>query len=324
MSKPTITIVGSAAVEVYAVSRHLKPEMHERRELIVLSNENTVWLDNSIADVGGGGLIAAITMARQKLQPQLVAKLGADLFGRLILDTCDEEAISTKHIVKDNKHHTDTTVHLTMTGKAQTLLQFAGSHIALAAKQLSLPAANQLYIATLPGDLKQLKSLIDWSKKHSAAVAIHPNNVDTLNSSKLIGLLEQCDQVFINRDELNMLLGGYYEPIEALAYAYRHGLGNLVLYDGLEGNYVLQGGLITASAAYKKAKPLESTGAEDVFCAAYLAAQMAGETVARCLSLATAQAVASMAVVGVRGGIMRHPLVKDIRTKQYILQESRA
>ncbi|MBI2798170.1 carbohydrate kinase family protein [Candidatus Saccharibacteria bacterium] len=318
-----LIVLGSSAMDVFAVSRRLKPEKHDRHELIVLPSEQILWLDNAIHDVGGGGLIAAVLCARQGLKPALVSKLGADIFARTIEQILSEEKVGLDHIVTDRKHHTDNTIRLTVNGKHQTLLKYQGSYISLTPREIKMPKVKKgwLYIATLPAEYKTLRTAVNWAKQHKLNVAIHPNNVHTLKSNRLWSLLAECDLVILNRDELSMLLGGYYSATEGLVAAHQHGLKKLALYDGLEGSYYMNENNIFHAPAYKKTKPLEITGAEDSFAAGLLAATIAGETVAKCLALAGAQAAASLSVVGGRSGILRKPLVKEQKLKHFVISD---
>lgn len=322
--KYDLIVLGSSAMDVFAVSRRLKPEKHERRELIVLPSEHTLWLDNAIHDAGGGGLIAATLAARQGLHPALVSKIGADIFAKTVVQVLDEEGIASDYIVQDRKHHTDSTVHLTVSGHNQTLLSYQGSYISLLTKELKFPKLSKgwLYIATLPAEYKMLRSIVNWAHEHKLKIAIHPNNVHTMKSNRLWPLLAECELVIMNRDELCLLLGGYYKPTDALIAAHQNGLSRLALYDGLQGSYYLEGLNIFSAPAYKKIKPLEQTGAEDGFAAAFVTAVIQNEPAPRCISLASAQAIAAMSVVGGRSGILRKPLVKDLKIKRFVITPS--
>ncbi len=316
-----LIVLGSSAMDMFAVSRRLKPEHHERRELLVLPSEHTLWLDNAIHDVGGGGLIAATVCARQGLQPALVTKIGADIFGKAIVQSLGEDNIALDYVVEDRKHHTDSTVHLTASGQHQTLLSYQGSYISMTAKELKMPALRKgwFYIATLPADYRMLRAAVKWAHDHKLKVAIHPNNVHTIKAKSFWPLLAECDLVIMNRDELCLLLGGYYKPTDALVAAQQNGITNLALYDGQEGSYYLEGAKILSAGPYKKVKPLEDTGAEDSFAAAFVAAMVVDESPSRCMSLASAQAVAAISVVGGHSGILRKPLVKDLHTKSFVI-----
>jgi sugar/nucleoside kinase (ribokinase family) len=322
MTKPLV-IYGASRAEVFAVSRRMKPEKHERRKLIVFEQGNDVWLDNAIVEVGGGGLIGAMVAMRQGIKPTLVSKIGNDTVGRMILASLDGDHISTEHIIQDSKHHSDMTVHLTMTGREQTLLRFNGSFLSLYSKNTVLPKVSRgyLYIATLPPELSQLKALLHWADRQHMTTIVRAHDVHLVRSHKLMDLLAQAQMVIMNRDELSLLLGGYFEAKELIARAYNVGLRNVAIFDGLEGYFVLTDTVAIEMAGNKKIKPLETTGVEESFAAMYVSALVQGQSPEQSLLLAAAQADVAMTVVGTRSALLRKPVVKARKLKQYQLQD---
>lgn len=321
MTKPLV-IYGAALAEVFAVSRRMKPQRHERRKLIVFEQGHDVWLDNAIVEAGGGGLVSAMVAARQGIKPTLVSKVGKDTIGRMVLDILNDEKITTEYLSQDPKHHSDMNVHLTVSGKDQTMLRFNGSFLSLYGKNTVMPKQSRgyLYIATLPPELSQLKALIAWGKQHSMTIVIHVHDAHLVKSHKLMDILQQAELIIVNRDELSLLLGGYFEHKELLARSYNVGLRNVVIYDGLEGNMVLSETIAIELSGNNKLKLLEHTGAEDSFGAMYVSAMMLGKSAEEALHMAAAQAEAALAVVGTRSALLRKPVVKPRKLKHYQLQ----
>ena len=322
MTKPLV-IYGASRAEVFAVSRRMKPEKHERRKLIVFEHEHDVWLDNAIVEVGGGGLIGAMVATRQGIKPILVSKIGNDTVGKMILSSLEDDNIASNHIVQDSKHHSDMNVHLTMSGREQTLLRFNGSFLSLYNKNTILPKVSRgyLYIATLPPELTQLKALLLWANQQHMTTVIRAHDVHLVKSHKLMDLLSQAHMIIMNRDELSLLLGGYFESKELIARAYNVGLRNIAIFDGLEGYFVLSETIAIEMAGNKKIKPLENTGVEESFAAMFVSALVLGRSPEQSLLIAAAQADAAMTVVGTRSALLRKPVVKARKLKQYQLQD---
>jgi sugar/nucleoside kinase (ribokinase family) len=70
---------------------------------------------------------------------------------------------------------------------------------------------------------------------------------------------------------------------------------------------------------FRKTTPLDMTGASDVFAASYSAAIFQLKSVPEALTLASANAVSVMSVMGARAGILRKPALRTLKAKTSIL-----
>ena len=75
-------VVGSASVDIYAISRFFSRQKNQNQ--IVLDHGSQLWLDDSVQEPNGAGLLSAMVFARQGLETHLVTKTGTDVFSEII------------------------------------------------------------------------------------------------------------------------------------------------------------------------------------------------------------------------------------------------
>jgi|GEM_PF-1763196 len=314
-------VVGSASIDIYAVSRFFKHQKDQ--DQIVLDHNSQLWLDDSVQEASGAGLLSAIVFARQGLKTHLVTKTGADFFSKIINAVAEKEAITLNSNHESNKRHTDTTIHLSSGGSDQTNLHFTGSFTSLSKQDCSqLPAVlNWLHIATLPDEKSVLLHLLKVAKASQAKISINPRFVDSIASKTLLKTLAQCDLVVLSADEACILLGQHLQ-LEELAIATASlGLPHLVIYDSKQGAVAIENGKIYNADQKSHNTENDSTGAEVVFSAGYCCEYAKSSDITLALTFGLAQAYSVQTVAGATSAILQKPALEPLQVEEDLLKE---
>lgn len=314
-----VLVFGSTGYDIFAVSKHFKAQSEgSMQQSIVLDHPSQIWLDNCISEPGGNALLAAIALSRQGIEPQLVSVIGADGIGKALRSIIKEESISDAFLSSTAAHNTDTHIHITSAGADQTILHYTGAF--LSTTKSDVLALEQkfswLHIADIPADKKVLQALLKLAKENNAKVSINPRYVHTYHSSWLLKVLKSCDWVFLNRDEASLLLGGYFTLSEAAEKLQASGIQNGVVFDDVDGSATFTAGMNYVAELYANSKILEPSGAEAVFCAAFVSSVIEQQPIETCITHASAQACSVRSVVGARAAILQKPALRKLTIKQ--------
>lgn len=317
---PSIGVVGASCIDIFAVSKLFKPHLHDRTKQIVVDYGSNLWLDNAIHEPGGGGLLAAIVAARQGYVTNLLTKTGSDPFSQIIQKVLKDENVILLG-TETPKHHTDTTIHLTSEGSDQTVLHYNASFLSLDKSDCKLipHSLTWLHLASLPAEKSVLIHIFKLAEKSGIPISLNLQFVHTLPPKLILKVLRRCNIVIINRDEASVLLGSYCTATQAAEKLHEHGVDHVVVYDGLESSTVIADNTFFTTSSYRNTKPLETSGAEEVFAAAYVVDYLENQNVERALTHASAQACSVLTVAGARAGILKRPVLEPMTIEAKII-----
>lgn len=315
-------VIGSSAIDIFAVSKFFSSQKTDEHSLINFEHGSQIWLDNAIYEVGGNGLLAAITIARQSNKVDLFTKISSDIFGKTLEATAKEEKISLKGDYVSAKQHTDTTIHMSSSGKDQTQLLFAGSFSDFSKK--SLPPykndINYLHITNITSDKNLLIKLVKWCNKNNVKLSANLQYINVIPTRLLLRFFKQCNVVILNHDEACLLVGGFCSAMQAAQKLFEQGISHCVIFgDKAESVTCIDGKIFSASINIKS-NTLEYTGVEAVFAAAYIEEYYKSSDVKKSLTRAITQAVSVMTIFGARSGILYNPVRKEMNVRVYSLE----
>jgi len=312
-----VLVFGSTGYDIFAVSKHFKGQTDGQAQSIVFDHPSQIWLDNSISEPGGAALLASITLARQGIETQLLSTIGADGLGKALRAIVREEHIQDTALAQTAAHSTDMHIHITSSGRDQTVFHYMGAFLSSNKQSVGKLTSHfqWLRIADIPADKKVLQALLNLADKTGAGVSINPRFVHTYHSTWLLKILQRCAWVFLNRDEASLLLGGYFSLEEAAEKLQAAGIVSGVVYDDYDGCCVFTGGQRYRAGLYGKSKTLEPSGAESVFCSAFLASVLLNESLEASITHASAQASSVRSVVGSRAAILQKPALRKLTIK---------
>jgi ribokinase len=228
--------------------------------------------------VGGSAANVAIGARRLGLQTGLIAKVGLDSFGRMVVDELMSEGVDISGLRISTTLPTGFSIVVRDSEGRILIYGFKGASEDLTIKDVDkelLQNTRYLHIASLRPDttLEILKMLEGGSKP---VVSWDPGRVLALSGlSKLRPIISLVDIVSVNKREITYITGeeNYVRAAEELR---RLGPKIVIVKRGGEGVYVLSDSAVVDMPAFPPEKIVDTTGAGDAFIAGFYSALKRG------------------------------------------------
>ncbi len=271
--------------------------------------------------LGSATAICAVALSRLGLRTAMVARVGADDYGRFCIGRLRDEGVDVSGVVIDPAAATGLTVAITYPSD-RLLLTLPGAMRSLTAgdvKPAQLDRARHLHVSSYflqHGLQPGLTGLFDAAHARGLTTSLDtgwdPNGewlADTLRAT-----LAKVDVVLPNESELTRLGGSADLGLAAAALlecgakqvAVKRGAAGATLYDRRT----------EISVAGFPARPVDTTGAGDNFNAGFLFGLLAGWPAERSLRLGNACGAMSVHVIGGVGGYGGMPDVEAFMAEQ--------
>lgn len=244
---------------------------------------------------GGDTANTAVAAARQGAMVGYICALGDDLFGQAFIDLWHQEAIDTQAVVRNPQANTG--IYLVQPHGEQRNFTYYRQHSA--ASQFSaadlpldyIKQARHMHVSAISQAISQSMqeatlAALKYAQSQGLGTSYDTNLRLTLWASKeqawqcMQTAMAYTDTLFPSLDEITLLTGiSDKDAIIDLCLALGPSL--VVLKCGAQGAYL---GTPTQrlSIPAVETKAVDSTGAGDAFAGAFLAAQLAGASLAEC------------------------------------------
>ncbi|MDT9681433.1 PfkB family carbohydrate kinase [Streptomyces sp. TRM76323] len=213
-------------------------------------------------------------------------------------------------LVRDAEAPTGTVVALVdgQAGGERTFLTDSGAVLRLAPADFSprlldgvahLHLSGYLFFAATSRDTAVLATAA--ARERGVPVSVDPAStgfVGALGVDRFLGAVAGADVLFPNADEAALLTGLPAPEAAAAALSRRHRLVAITL--GPEGALVAEAGAVVARVPAPRVRPVDTTGAGDAFAGGFLAARLAGATVAEAAAAGCRAGAEAVTVVGGR------------------------
>jgi ribokinase len=231
---------------------------------------------------GGQAANVAAGIAAHGIATTLVGRVGADVFGRRVMDELAADSLELSVSV-DPVLPTGVCVVLVDPAGERTMLPDAGANDALGTEPFPahlLDAAAVLYVSGYallrPGSRPAALAAIDAARRHGCAVAVDLASAAPLadvGAEAVLGWVGAPTLLLANTDEARVLVPGGAD--DELAHALARRSGEAVVTHGA-GGASWSDGRARAHVPASAVAVLDSTGAGDAFAAGLLAARARG------------------------------------------------
>jgi ribokinase len=247
---------------------------------------------------GGKGANTAVAAAKLGARVSLLAAIGDDTHGRMLLKSLREAGVDVTEIQWSDRPTGVAYIFVTPDGE-NSILVSPGANSALSADDLTIPAAKVL-VASLEVPLQTIEHAVAVAAERGIRAVVNVSPPAQLSEATLATL----DPIVVNEHEAAELLAGDSDPRRLLELGPRSAVITL----GASGALVVeQGGVQTVEAPSVEA--VDTTGAGDAFTGA-LAAQLAqGAELVQAARFAVKVAAIS---VTRRGAQPSYPTVADL------------
>jgi len=267
--------------------------------------------------MGGSCCIFAAQTAKLGLRVAILGRVGADYFGKLIVDTLAEARVDTRFIEVDADLRTGITVHLVQ-GDDRAMLTHMGSLNTLTVDDVTdeiLASARHLHYGSLylqTGLLPHWIDILGRAKHLGLTVSLDTNwDPDERWDHDLDRAYPYIDVLLPNEQEA-MYLSGQDTYAEAIARL-RKLVPLLVVKRDIAGAVAWQGEREFAQSVFEANEGGDGIGAGDSFDAGFLAGWLNGLPLASCLSIACE---CGRGVAGGVGGVAGQPRQLDLTSVQ--------
>ena len=247
---------------------------------------------------GGSAVNVAIDVARLGGRSLVVAKIGFDGFGRIVVDELLKERVGVAGLRIDPARPTGFSLVAISRGGEIVIYSHKGAAEALEPGELpgdAIASARILHVASLRLDTsieaarlaREAGTLVSWDPGRRLA---------RLGLDRLRDMVSLSDVVLLNRREASMLTGR--PPEEAARLIASLGPRLVVVKLGPEGALAYAEGRLIRVPALRPERVVDTTGAGDAFAAALLLKLARGSSVGEALLYASAAAGLKVARLG--------------------------
>lgn len=316
-AKFDLLTIGDCTVDIFTFPD--KAEIHcqlhdDKRCELCLSAADKVSSKGFSLTFGGNAANVAVGASRLGLKVGVYTHVGADLFGKEILENFKKEKVDTSLVEVDKDQVTNVNV----------IISFAGERTILTAhrpRRYLVPSvyAPWVYFSSLaPGHDYFHAPFVRYIHEHRVKLAFNPGSYQIKEGLAAYGQLLKITEVLIlNREEAGRLLGldhALKTEKEILSRLRDLGPRIVVVTDGPQGAYAFDGyEFIFQPATAVKAK--ERTGAGDAFSCGLVSALVLGKPVKEALKWGTLNAESVTQVVGAQGGLLSRKKLESLVKK---------
>jgi sugar/nucleoside kinase (ribokinase family) len=292
-----LLVVGDLNADLVLRGGDVVPAFGQREQLV----------DHAELVLGGSGAIVAVGAAKLGLDVAMVACVGDDALGRVMVETLSEAGVDVSAVIRDSEAPTGVSVGL-VRDDDRSMLTATGALARLRAEDVPtelLDRARHVHVSS--------PFLQDGLRPGLAELTVH-----TRSSSLDPGwdprerwdvALAPFDVLLPNAQEALALAGREDGDVEAAAHELERGRTLVVVKLGPDGALAVhEGETIWANAPPVDA--VEGTGAGDSFDAGFLAARLNGDDVAEALALGCACGALSTRRAG---GTAAQPTLEEAR-----------
>jgi ribokinase len=242
--------------------------------------------------LGGKGFNQAVAARRLGADVTVIGRVGDDEFGRMFLAALDDEGIDRRAVSVDPRDGTGVASIIVEPDGTNTIVQAPRANLNTTAEQVERAVGDT--DATFDAALFQLElsdvaveAFVDRCSKDVQSLVFNPATIVPFDRA----LLRAVDVVVANETEARRILGNdvrpTFDPLTAPAGIASLGAQTAVVTVGRRGAAAVSNNASFHSPAFK-IDAVDTTGAGDAFCAAFVVRQAEGAGLADALRFANA------------------------------------
>ena len=340
-----ILTVGGAMIDTIAIIDSDRIErmtmLNADSSFLLLEEGRKTEAEEVSTHPGGGGVNAAVAMARLGMDVALLAKLGTDARAEAILARLTQEGVSSRWTSRDARAPTGASVLVSSHDRNAAIFTFRGANTLLQVEDLrdEAFAVDLVYIANLSNQSADcFPAIVKRAKAHHAPVAANPGPRQlSARGQAFLENLSAIDILMLNRTEADLLVpslvarageggptlalapgeevpalaarglvgGGFEMGLAAFFRALeRLGPKHIVITDGARGAFVASTAEILFAPALEP-RVVGTAGAGDAFGATFATYVMLGKPIDDALRAATINSASVVGHIDTQTGMLR-------------------
>lgn len=304
-----IISIGDATIDTFLFLNYLEIQEVRGDKKALFNWGDKLPVDSMYKTVAGNAANNAVGSARLGLNTAFYTVFAHDMGGREILHKMQKEGVSTRYIIKNDKHGTNASTVLCYEGE-RTIFVY---HEHREYKLPNFLPAHWVYLTSMGKGFEKIYSdLVKYIDKYDVKLAFNPGTYQLLGGVKANRtILKHTDLLCLNVEEAEGWVGEA-ENVEALCRRLSElGPKAVVITDGEKGaySYSAEGFYFIEKFPGKR---VEATGAGDSFATAYVAALCHGLPHAEALKWGPVNAASVVGLIGPQAGLLSK---KDIENR---------
>ncbi|MCX6797022.1 MAG: carbohydrate kinase family protein [Candidatus Doudnabacteria bacterium] len=297
-----IISIGDATIDTFLFVRELDIREEGGSKKAVMNWGDKLPVDKLYRTVAGNAANFAVGSSRLGLNAAFYSVLAHDTGGREIVHKMEKEGVSTRYIIKNDKHGTN----------ASTVLSYKGERTIFVYhehRKYDLPnftRADWVYLTSMGEGFKKIyKDLASYIDKYDVKVGFNPGTFQLrVGPEAHKEILERTDVLSLNMEEAQSWVGeDLRDPEELCKRLTKLGPKAIALTDGRRGAYSYS----DEGFYYIEEFPgerIEATGAGDSFTTAYIAALVYGLPHSEALRWGPVNAGSVVRQIGPQAGLL--------------------
>jgi len=296
-----VVCVGNATIDVFI---HLKGKVRNGNLLLPVGAKQEV--DSIFYGTGGGATNTAVGFRRLGLHSAVLAAVGNDPAGKIVLNELRKEKISTKLVAQLDGFNTAYSAILTGFGGDRIILTYGGATTHLGGERKLrwglLGQTKWMHVSSFHSHPELLGKILAFAESKGIGVSFNPGMSEIkMGLHALRPMFEKVDVLLLNRGEAAFLTGE--KEIKKQLGALQETVPLAVVTDGKNGAHAFDGAHYYFKPAFN-VKIVDTTGAGDAFHCAFVASVIMGLPVEKAMDNATANAHSEIMHLGTKNNLL--------------------
>jgi len=308
-----IISIGDPTIDTFLIVKDVEIKEIDGQKKAIINWGDKLPVDKFYRSVAGNAANNAVGSARLGLRTAYYCVVAHDSGGREIVHKMEKEGVSTRYIIKNDKHPTNASTVLSHDGE-RTIFVY---HEHRKYKLPPLAHSSWVYLtSTGPGFETIYKDLAKYLDRYKAKLGFNPGTFQLrAGPAKNKLMLQRTDLLSVNVEEAQSWVGGHgRDPEKLCKELVKLGPKAVALTDGRRGAYSYSEEGFYYVPEYPGPR-LEATGAGDAFTTAYIAALAHGLSHHDALRWGPMNAGSVVQQVGPQAGLlMKHEM--DVQLKK--------
>lgn len=299
-----IVSVGNATIDAFI---SLKGKVREGNLVLPVGSKTEV--DSIFYSTGGGATNTAVGFRRLGLRTGVLAAIGNDPGGKIVLRELRREKISTRLVTRLPDYNTAYSAILTGFGRDRIILVYGGATRHLGEERQVhwawLSQTKWMHVSSFHSEPKILQKVLDFAEKKGINVSFNPGMSEIkLGLKKMMPLLKKVDILLLNRKEAGLLTKE--KQIKKQLQKLQQLVPLVLVTEDKRGAHAFDGTHYYHKPAYK-VKIVDTTGAGDAFHSGFVAGIAKGTTVEKAMDYGNANAQSVIMHLGAKNKLLSQP-----------------
>ena len=260
---------------------------------------------------GGCGANVGASLAKLGVKTAVIGKVGQDGLGDFVVQRLQDEGCEVSGVKRDSEAATSATMVLVHSDGERSFLHSFGANATLSLNDIDRDRLSQTKFLMIAGALtltnldgEPTAELLKEAKKAGIITVLDLVwDAKGLWMSKLAPCLPYVDYFLPNLTEARKLTPALQEASEVADFLLSKGVGAICIKMGAKGSFTKTRSGETIFTPALKVLAIDGLGAGDAFDAGFLAAMLRGESLERCLKVATAVGACCVTRLGATTGV---------------------